>query len=131
MSSQKHLWGAYLIYAPRAFCGCPVHAQHEWGFSLQYFLISTFLVSICPPHSHRISQPPTFPAAPACQDTGAPAEPALPPEDSAWPCPAPIFPTPFSGSAAFAGTPPPSPRSFSDSPAYPRDPLAEADRHPT
>jgi len=42
--------------------------------------------------SHCFTPPPPFPAAPACRDTGAPAEPAPPPEDSAWPGPAPISP---------------------------------------
>src|SRR6266446_3552079 len=46
-------------------------------------------------HFHRINQPPPFPAAPACRDTGASAAPALPPEDLAWLSPAPISPASF------------------------------------
>src|SRR5260370_14976174 len=46
----------HCTFHPRGVAGCPIHAQHGWGFSLHYFLILTFLVSICPPHS-RTHQP--------------------------------------------------------------------------
>src|SRR6266850_5756260 len=42
--------------------------------------------------SDPINPPLPFPAAPACRDTGAPAEPVRPPGDSAWLAPVPIFP---------------------------------------
>src|SRR5260370_11496683 len=44
-------------------------------------------------HRHCFfTPPPPFPAALACRDTCVPAAPAPPPEDSAWPGPAPISP---------------------------------------
>jgi hypothetical protein len=47
------------------------------------------------PRIHPLNLPPPSPAAPTCRDTGAPAEPALPPEDSAWPALLPFFQRPF------------------------------------
>jgi hypothetical protein len=40
---------------------------------------------MCPSYFYRINLPPPSPAVPARRDIGAPAEPALPPKDPAWP----------------------------------------------